>query len=615
MSTNRNAEYRPSKKDKNGLSSYGEHIECALDIDLNIETLIELVPDMMLVVNQSGKILLANTQAQVLLGYEKNELLNLAIENLIPACYREPHLSHRRDYLANPSIKHMGGREGGLKFVRKDGIEVACDIKLSPLEIGWETLVMCSIRDVTALTAVQTNLQSTLNEMELLKKRIENLCDNAPIGLCFLDTELRFVHINEYLARMNGLSVADHIGRKVTEILPDVNGIEEKLLKVIETGQSTVEENVEGKAPDDTRTTRVVSYFPDKNIRGDVKGIRCIVKDVSDVSQLAFENALLKDEIKLNHKHESVLGQSVVTKQLLKLVEQVASTEASVLIEGETGTGKELIAREVHRLSACAGHTMVTVNCAALPASLIESELFGREKGAFTGALAKQMGRFEAADNSTIFLDEIGELPLELQPKLLRVLQEGEFERLGGTQTIKVNVRVVAATNQNLQNLVQKGLFRQDLYYRLSSFPIPIQPLRERREDIPELVWAFVHKYVGKLGKRIDRIPDVTMQSLIDYPWPGNVRELRNVIERAMILTNSKTLNVELPNIIGHDEGINAQTLSDVERNHILKVLNDTDWRVRGENGAAEILGLKPSTLESKMTKLNIKRSEKGYGA
>jgi transcriptional regulator with GAF, ATPase, and Fis domain len=278
-----------------------------------------------------------------------------------------------------------------------------------------------------------------------------------------------------------------------------------------------------------------------------------------------------------------------------------------VLIQGETGSGKELIANLIHRESPRAHRKMVRVNCASLPATLIEAELFGREKGAYTGALSKQAGRFEMADGSTLFLDEIGELALELQAKLLRVLQDGEFERLGSTRTLKVDVRVITATNSDLATLVAEGTFRQDLYYRLNVFPIVVPPLRERRMDIPALVWSFVREFSETMGKSIDKISKSTMQHLQAYDWPGNVRELRNMIERSMILSRGGTLAVSLGEV-GSDQ-LASQTLAEVDRHHIHSVLEQTGWRIRGAGGAAQALGLNPSTLESRMKKLGIKRT------
>jgi transcriptional regulator with GAF, ATPase, and Fis domain len=323
--------------------------------------------------------------------------------------------------------------------------------------------------------------------------------------------------------------------------------------------------------------------------------------------RLETENLYLRDQIKVEQKHDEIIGQSAAIHKVLLKVEQVAATDATVLLLGETGTGKELLARAIHRLSGRNSHAMVKLNCAALPPTLIEAELFGREKGAYTGASTAQIGRFEAAHGSTIFLDEIGELPLELQSKLLRVLQEGQFERLGSSTPITVNVRVIAATNRDLSKAVLEGRFREDLYYRLNVFPISVPPLRERVADIPLLVWAMVNEFSKIFGKTIERIPKKSMDALMGYRWPGNVRELRNVVERAMILSADTSLVVELPERSVATVS-RITTLAEMERSHILAALERTGWRVRGKGGTAEILGLIPTTLESRMKKLGIKR-------
>jgi PAS domain S-box-containing protein len=324
--------------------------------------------------------------------------------------------------------------------------------------------------------------------------------------------------------------------------------------------------------------------------------------------RLERENTYLREEVKVEHHHRGVIGDSEGIQRLLKQAEQVAPTDSMVLLLGETGTGKELIARTIHELSRRKGHVMVKVNCAALPASLVESELFGREKGAFTGALTREIGRFELANGSTILLDEIGELPIELQSKLLRVLQEGEFERLGGPRTIKVDVRVIAATSRNLQVAVREGKFREDLFYRLNVFPMTVPPLRERREDIPPLVWHFVSDLSQRMGRSIETIDRSTMEAFKTYYWPGNVRELRNVIERFLITSTNREFRAELPAVDTGGAQLPTQTFEEVERSHILHIMEMAGWRVRGEGGAAQILGLKPTTLESRMQKLGIVR-------
>ena len=327
--------------------------------------------------------------------------------------------------------------------------------------------------------------------------------------------------------------------------------------------------------------------------------------------QLQQENIYLKREIAGRQKLGPIVHQSEEMRRILAQVEVVASTSASVMITGETGTGKELIAAAIHQASTRRDKPMIRVNCAAIPAALIESELFGREKGAYTGALAKQIGRFELANASTIFLDEIGEISLDAQAKLLRVLQEKEIERLGNPNPIKVDVRVIAATNRSLAKEVAEGRFREDLYYRLNVFPVHIPPLRERREDIPGLVETFVEEFAKTIGKPIDAVAKSSLKVLRNYDWPGNIRELRNVIERAVILTKGPILKIDLPSeslAMPDTAKFGLIPLEQVERNHITHVLVSAGWRIRGKAGAAEILGMKPSTLESRMLKLGIKR-------
>jgi formate hydrogenlyase transcriptional activator len=327
-------------------------------------------------------------------------------------------------------------------------------------------------------------------------------------------------------------------------------------------------------------------------------------------NKLADEKLYLEEEIRSEYTFEEIIGESPALKRVLSQVETVAPTDSSVLILGETGTGKEVIARALHDLSPRRERTFVKVNCAAIPTGLLESELFGHEKGAFTGAIALKVGRFELAQRGTLFLDEVGDIPLELQPKLLRVLQEKEFERLGGTRTQHVDVRVVAATNRDLTQMVEERLFRSDLYYRLNVFPITVPPLRERAEDIPLLVRYFAQKYARRMDRRIETIPAEEMEALIRYHWPGNVRELENLIERAVILSRGPALRVPLPEnrLSGEAAPASAVTLEAAEREHILRALRNSNWVIAGAQGAAARLGMKRTTLQSRMTKLGISR-------
>ena len=317
------------------------------------------------------------------------------------------------------------------------------------------------------------------------------------------------------------------------------------------------------------------------------------------------------DQNRSSRRFEQIIGNSPALESVLEQVEQVAPTDSTVLIQGETGTGKELIARAIHNLSMRCGRPFIKLNCAAIPFDLLESELFGHERGAFTGAIAQKIGRFELADKGTLFLDEVGDIPPGLQPKLLRVLQEQEFERLGSTRTHQVNVRLVAATNRNLVDMVKRNEFRSDLYYRLNVFPLPLPPLRARREDISALVEHFVEFYARRMGKQIEIIPPETMTVLASYQWPGNIRELQNFIERSVILSSGSMLHCPLASLNNapEAESLGATTLEDVERDHIRKTLDQTRWVVAGANGAAARLGIKRSTLYFRMQKLGISRS------
>jgi formate hydrogenlyase transcriptional activator len=339
-------------------------------------------------------------------------------------------------------------------------------------------------------------------------------------------------------------------------------------------------------------------------------------KQITELSdKLTQEKLYLEDEIRCEMNFEEIVGNSAALRRVLSQVEAVAPTESTVLIHGETGTGKELIARAVHNLSPRHTQAFVKLNCAAIPTGLLESELFGHEKGAFTGAVSQRTGRFELASQGTIFLDEVGDIPLELQPKLLRVLQEREFERLGSSRTLRTDARLIAATNRDLQTMVEEQKFRSDLFYRLHVFPIHVPPLRERTEDIPFLVRHFAQHFARRMKKRIDTISTETMHALVRYPWPGNIRELQNIIERAVILSKGPTLKVPLsdlkPRTAENGQKNGLATLEEVERRHILAVLEQTNWVFAGPNGAAARLGIKRSTLQFRMQKLGISRPQR----
>jgi formate hydrogenlyase transcriptional activator len=460
----------------------------------------------------------------------------------------------------------------------------------------------------------RTHMDAMLKDNE---ERLRDLFDEAPIAYVHEGLDSKFIRANRTALKSFGITADQVDGTYGSSFIPDTPDAQRRLKDAfasIGKGIDTSGVVLELRRKDNGKPLWIQWWS-----RPDPSGTytRTMFIDITErvlmeqeKARLEAQNTYLQEEIKGTHNFEELIGSSSTLKKVLKNVERVAPTDSTVLITGETGTGKELIARAIHNLSPRKGRPLVKVNCAAIPAGLIESELFGHEKGAFTGALTKKMGRFELADKGTIFLDEIGELPLDLQSKLLRVLQEGEFERVGGTQTFKVSVRVIAATNRDLEQQSRTGHYRPDLYYRLNVFPIHLPALREREGDIPLLVQYFVRKFSANFSKKIDRIPERMMTALQRYPWPGNIRELEHVIERAVILSEGSKLEPIDWLSSSHSKAGEGKTLTleEMERQHIVDVLDHTNWRVSGEKGAAKILGLNPTTLEARMKKLGIER-------
>ena len=467
------------------------------------------------------------------------------------------------------------------------------------------------------------------------EERFRDLFDEAPIAYVHEGLDSRFIEANRTAMRILGLKPEEVAGTTGKSLVPDTPDAQRRLSEWLDSmgrGTATTGTVLELRRKNDGKPVWIQCW---SRPAPDGSYTRTMFIDVTDrvlmereKARLEAQNTYLIEEIKETHNFEEIVGQSRALAEVIEKVKLVASTDSSVLILGETGTGKELVARAVHSNSERRNRPLVKVNCAALPAGLIESELFGHEKGAFTGAIDRRIGRFELAHGGTIFLDEIGDMPPDLQAKLLRVLQEQEFERVGGSNLIKVDVRVIAATNRDLFRSASEGTFRQDLYYRLNVFPIQMPPLRERREDIPPLVHYFVRRFSLKIGRKITRIQRETMERLMNYSWPGNVRELENVIERAVILSPGIELEVGpgvLPEIAAvasaqavvprpapEEKGPEApspQSIDQVERNHILEVLMRTNWRIEGSDGAAALLNLNPSTLRSRMKKLGVQRS------
>lgn len=451
------------------------------------------------------------------------------------------------------------------------------------------------------------------------EERFRDLYDEAPIAYVKEDFESRFISANRAALRILGITPEDvptTIGKSFVPDTPEAQRRVQEAFASIGRGTDTGGVVLELRRKDNGRPIWI-QWWSKPEPGG--KYTRTMFIDITEQvlaeqerARLKAQNVYLQEEIKASHNFEEIVGQSPALTSILRNVAQVAQTDSTVLISGETGTGKELIARAIHSSSRRKDKPLIKINCAALPAGLVESELFGHEKGAFSGAIARRIGRFELADGGTIFLDEIGELPADAQAKLLRVLQEREFDRVGGSAPIKVDVRVIAATNRDLLGMVREQKFREDLYYRLNVFPVALPPLRERVGDIPLLVHFLVSRFASRIGKPIESIDGETMQRLKAYAWPGNVRELENVLERAVILANGSTLEIGesvLPRSVASPDASPDGNLHDLERNHIREVLERTNWVIEGPRGAALILGLHPNTLRSRMKKLDLRRS------
>ena len=450
------------------------------------------------------------------------------------------------------------------------------------------------------------------------EERFRDLFDEAPIAYVHEALDSRFIRANRAAMRILGLTPEEVPSMSCMSLVPDTSDAQRRLREALASSGRGTDTNgvvLELRRKDNGQPLWIQWWSKPDPTGGFTRSMFVDITErvlmEQEKARLERQNVYLQEEIHTEHNFEEMIGRSVPLMRVREAVGKVAAVDTTVLITGETGTGKELIARDIHHLSPRKDRVLVKVNCAALPIGLIESELFGHEKGAFTGALARKIGRFELADQATIFLDEIGDLPLELQAKLLRVLQEGEFERLGNVRTLKVNVRVIAATNRDLKKSVQDGTFRSDLFYRLNVFPIQLPPLRERKEDIPLLASHFLRKYGAKHGKRIDNISQSTMLALQSYPWPGNIRELESMIEWAVIMAQGAQLEIadRLVRPTPIPAAANIVTLEEQEREHIVRALEVSGWRVSGEKGAASLLGLKRTTLEARMKKLGIARN------
>jgi PAS domain S-box-containing protein len=514
-------------------------------------------------------------------------------------------------------------------------------------------------RIFAARAAAERERMQAEQRLQTSEARYRDLFDNAPNAYLVVGTDGRILSANRRLAEMLGYRVEELVGAVIHSFMPDTPAGKTRSLEVYRkhlAGESVSGWELELRRKDGGPLWVHVWMEPGRDSDGAIQASRSFFVDITDLvlaererARLQEQNRYLQEEIQSVHNFEQIIGQSRLLMAVLADIGRVAPTDATVLITGETGTGKELIARAIHSTSKRKDKPLIKVNCAALPAGLVESELFGHEKGAFSGAIAKRLGRFELADGGTIFLDEVGELPAEAQVKLLRVLQEREFDRVGGAAPIRADVRVIAATNRDLGIAVQEKTFREDLYYRLNVFPVHLPPLRERPDDIPLLVHYLVHKFALRIGKHLNGICQETLRRLQEYSWPGNVRELENVLERAVILATGPMLEIaadllpwpgtcpskeerpkseDLERLSDNDGRINApviggapsqpksnrsgaETLESVDRDHILSILQQTNWVINGPRGAAQILGLHPNTLRNRMRKLGVTRSSR----
>ncbi len=625
------------------------------------------LPNGVLIVDTRGQIAFANAEIGQQFGYDVQSLLGQPVDILLPEASRAVFASHRQAVLDGASAAAMGP---GAQLIgrRQDGSEFPVEIGLNPVTTEHGTFALAVVVDISARLQAEEQQRRALEEQldferlvaELSARFINLPADrvDAAVVEAFgrVCSALDLDRATFYRLDPDGYSSAA-IGwhRDGIELAPGRVNIRQDFPSVYETlvaGNVLAFETVDQLPPKDGSGFAALGVLSSVTVPLSVDGrvigavgfnslrrqrswppevlhrLRVFatafgnllarresenalhhaldeVKRLRD--QLQAENVYLRSEVRERLGAGAIVGESAAIRKVLEQVEQVAATNSTVLLLGETGTGKELFATRIHELSARRARAMVRVNCAAIPATLMESELFGREKGAFTGALARQVGRFELADGSTIFLDEIGDVPSEVQVKLLRVLEERQIERLGSPKAIKVDTRVIAATHRNLENLIAGGTFREDLYYRLDVFPIQVPPLRERPEDIPLLVWRFVDEFSRSFGKPIRSISRDDMAALTRYSWPGNIRELRNVIERAMIVATPPRLRV-LPPTAGAAASKRSDRLADVEAEHMRRVLENCGWRIRGAGGAADRLGLRPTTLETRMAKLGIKR-------
>jgi PAS domain S-box-containing protein len=577
--------------------------------------LFEFSPDAIIASDGDGRITDVNPRVESMFGYERGELAGQSVDILVPERFRQTHPARRKEYGAAARVRPMGA---GLELFgkRKDGSEFPVDIMLSPMETAEGRVVISVIRDISDRKKAQEAIRRS-------EAQFRALFEFSPDAIIASDREGRITEVNARVESMFGYARGELVGQSVDILVPERFRHTHPARRKDYASAARVRPmgaglELYGRRKDGSEFPADIMLGPVETEGGRI--VLSVIRDLTEKRQAEealrrseLQKRYLEEELNTEARFEEIIGESMGLKRVLKLVETVSATDVTVLILGETGTGKEVIARAIHQLSPRNKHVMVKLNCAAIPAGLLESELFGHERGAFTGAIDRKIGRLELAHEGTLFLDEIGDLPLELQPKILRALQEKEFERLGSTKPIPVNVRLVAATNRDLAKMVAEGQFRSDLYYRLRVFPILLPPLCERREDIPLLVRYFVDRHARKLYKKIETIPEETMRALTRWDWPGNIRELENFIERAVILTRGPVLRPPLGELEMPEEEpnpIRESSLQATEREHILRILRESRGKIGGSDGAAARLGLVRTTLNSKLKKLGIERKD-----
>ncbi len=593
-------------------------------------------PDALLLVDRAGSIAFANDRAEQLFGYEAGELLGQSMKSLVPEQLRDRPSARRGEYFRHPGVLGMGSGQP-IRGLRNDGREISLEVFLAPANDA--PYAVATIRDITERVLAQQKSEKALVEAKEHSDRNQAILSAVFSNIALLDAQGNIIAVNERwtdFGRENGTPSQPKVGvhanyldicRGAADDVPDAQRALSGILSVLNGTRrvftmtygchSRSEERWFVMTVTPVRTGDGGAVVAHTNITERIIALRELESTLKEVGQLKdqlqSEQRYLREEIKSDHNFDDIIGKSEAIHEALDAVEHVARTDATVLLLGETGTGKELFARAIHANSSRSDRALIKVDCATLPEGLVESELFGHLKGAFTGADRSRAGRFELAHRGTIFLDEIGELSPNLQAKLLRVLQEGEIQRLGSEKVQNVDVRVIAASNRNLRQEVEEGRFRADLFYRLNVFPIEIPPLRHRAGDVSLLAAFFVSKCASRFGRKIKTVPLAAQKMLAAYDWPGNVRELQHVIERSVILSKGTALEVvgipqKAPIRSQKETTSLKQDLKDIERQSILETLEECHWKIKGEGNAASELGLKPSTLRSRMKTLGISR-------